>query len=143
MTRRDLVLPVALFALVSIIAVLAAGCGVSDPRERILQDRARWNVTVLSWSQGEDGTVTIGTRLSGPPNSALEELTVRLQLFDSDSQVIESVWHSFDLSDVQRGGPADKIVRVGEFPHEVFGAGIDQVLAPTVEEEARIKELQP
>ena len=143
MTRHNLVLPVALFALLSIIAVLAAGCGSTDPKERILQDRARWNVTVLSWSQAEDGTVTISARLSGPPNSGLDELTVRLQLFDSDSQVIESVWHSFDLSDVQRGGPADKIVRVREFPREVFGAGIDPVLVPTAEEESRINELQP
>jgi len=143
MIRPNLARVVALLAVLATVAVLTAGCGSSDPKERILQDRARWDVTVLSWSQGDDGTVTIGTRLSGPPNSGLDELTVRLQMFDSESRVIESTWHTFDLSDVPRGGPADKIIRVREFPQEVFGAGIDSVRVPTAEEESRIRELQP
>ena len=143
MIRRNLARAVALVAVVATLAVLIAGCVPVDPKEGILQDRARWDVVVLSWSQGEDGTVTVSTRLSGPPNSRLDELTVRLQMFDSESRVIESVWHTFDLSDVPRGGPADKIIRVRQFPHEVLGAGIDPVLAPTAEEESRISELQP
>ena len=142
MNRIKLVRAVSLLSLLGILAALVAGCGPSDPKESILQDRARWNVSVLSWSQSDDGTVTIGTRLSGPPNSKLSELTVRVQLVDADSEIIETVWHTFDLSDVQRGGPADKIVRIGEFPQEVFGAGIDLVLSPTAEEEAQISELQ-
>ena len=142
MIRRNLARAVVFVALPAVAAALAAGCVPTDPRERVLQERARWNVTVLNWSQGKDGTVTIGTRLSGPPNSRLDELTVRVQLFDPASSVIESVWHTFDLSDVQRGGPADKIIRVREFPREVFGAGVDPVLAPTADEESRISELQ-
>jgi hypothetical protein len=143
MRRIHLVRAVSLLTLLALLAVLAAGCGPGDPKEGILQDRARWNVSVLSWSQSEDGTVAIGTRLSGPPNSKLSELTVQVQLVDADSQIIETVWHTFDLSDVQRGGPADKIVRIREFPQEVSGAGIDLVLSPTAEEEAQIRELQP
>jgi hypothetical protein len=142
MIPRSLGRAIAFVALIAVVSLSTTGCGPQDPKERILQERARWNVTVLNWSQGEDGTVTISTRLSGPPNSTLGELTVRLQLFDADSQVIESVWHTFDLSDVQRGGPADKIVRVREFPHEVFGAAVDPVFTPTADEEARISELQ-
>lgn len=143
MIRNKLVRATTLATLLAIVAVVAAGCGDKDPQDSILQDRARWNVAVQSWSQGDDGTVMIGARLSGPPNSKLSELTVRVQLVDSDSQIIETVWHTFDLSDVQRGGPADKIVRVREFPQEVFGAGIDPVLSPTAEERAQISELQP
>ena len=143
MNRLAFVRNVSLLTLLGIFAALSAGCGPSDPKDKILQDRARWNVTVLSWSQSDDGTVTIGTRLSGPPNSKLAELTIQVQLFDSESKVIETVWYTFDLSDVQRGGPADKIVRIREFPQEVFGAGIDLVLSPTAEEEAQISELQP
>ena len=143
MNRNRSVLTLALASTLAILAVVATGCGDRDPKQSILQDRARWNVAVQSWSQGEDGTVTIGARLSGPPNSKLSELTVRVKLVDSESEIIETFWHTFDLSDVQRGGPADKIVRVREFPQEVFGAGIDPVLAPTPEEQAQISELQP
>jgi hypothetical protein len=142
MNRIKFVRTVSLATMLAVLAVLAAGCGSGDPKESILQDRARWNVSVLSWSQSDDGTVTIGTRLSGPPNSKLAELTIQVQLVDSESQIIEAVWHTFDLSDVRRGGPADKIVRIREFPQEVFGAGIDLVLSPTAEEEAQISELQ-
>ena len=143
MIQRQLARASLLAASLAILAALASGCGPSDPKEGILQDRARWDVTVQSWSQAQDGTVTIGTRLSGPPNSKLSELTVRVQLVDSDSQIIETVWHTFDLSDVQRGGPADKVIRVSEFPQEVSGAGIDPVYTPTAEEQAQIRELQP
>ena len=143
MIQRPLARASSLAALLAILAALASGCGPSDPKEGILQDRARWDVTVQSWSQGQDGTVMIGTRLSGPPNSKLSELTVRVQLVDSDSQIIETVWHTFDLSDVQRGGPADKVIRVREFPQEVSGAGVDPVYTPTAEEQAQIRELQP
>lgn len=143
MIRQPLARTLSLATLLAILAVLAAACGESDPKEGILQDRARWDVTVQSWSQADDGTVTIGTRLSGPPNSKLSELTVRVQLVDSDSQIIETVWHTFDLSDVQRGGPADRVIRVREFPQEVSGAGVDPVYSPTAEEQAQIPELQP
>ena len=59
MNRINFVRTVSLVTLLAILAVLAAGCGPSDPKESILQDRARWNVSVLSWSQSDDGTVTI------------------------------------------------------------------------------------
>lgn len=143
MIRKQTARTILRASLLAIFAVLAVGCGESDPKEGILQDRARWDVTVQSWSQSQDGTVMIGTRLSGPPNSKLSELTVRVQLVDSDSEIIETVWHTFDLSDVQRGGPADKVIRVREFPQEVSGAGVDPVYTPTAEEQAQIRELQP
>jgi len=131
-----------LLAATALTALCAVGCGgVTDPRQRVLDQRARWNVQLLSWSQSPDGTVTLGARLSGPPNSDLEQLTVRVQLYDADENVIGSEWHSFDLSDVERGGPVDLNVRIREFPHEVAGAGFDLVLQPTAEEESHIPEL--
>jgi hypothetical protein len=143
MITHNSVCIIAYATLLALFGVIAVGCGSKDPKESILQDRARWNVSVQSWSQGKDGTVTIGTRLSGPPNSKLSELTVRVQLVDSDSQILETVWHTFDLADVQRGGPADRIIRVNQFPHDVSGAGIDLVYSPTAEEQSHIRELQP
>ena len=122
---------------------LAAGCGPSDPRAKVLQQRARWKVTLLSFSQQpQTGTILLSTRLSGPPNSTLQRLTVRIQLSDGDGIVVDRVWHTFDLADVQRGGPADRTVRIPDVPHEIDGAGVDMVLDPSPEEQARIAELQ-
>ncbi len=119
-----------------------AGCAPADPHQRVLKDRARWNVDVLDVSQNNAGTITIATRVSGPPGSNLAQLTVRVQLTGAESEVIESRWHTFDLSGVERGGPADMVIVLPEFAAEVFGAGVDMVLAPTAEERAQIKELQ-
>jgi hypothetical protein len=132
-----------LAALLAIIAIVAAatGCGSSDPAARKLAERARWNATLLSWAQSPDGTVSGTARLSGPPASQLPSLTVRLQIVGEDGQTIEKTWQTFDLSDVERGGPADKRFTIASYPHAVGGIGIDPVLAPTPEERARIPEL--
>lgn len=122
--------------------LVSPACGPSDPQAKILQERARWSVAVLDLSQNEEGTVNISTRVSGPPNSTLGSLTVRVQLTDAEDKVIERVWHTFDLSGVERGGPADLPIRVPDFPEEVFGAGVDMVLTPTPEERTHIEELQ-
>jgi hypothetical protein len=126
-----------------LLALLIIGCGPSDPRQRILDERARWEVALLNWSQSaSDGTVNIAVRLSGPPNSAIDRLTVLVRLADEQDQVIDSVWHTFDLSDVERGGPADKLIRVSGFSEEIYGAWIEPVYQPTPEQEQHIPELR-
>jgi hypothetical protein len=129
-------------ALLAMFALASTACGPSDPKAKILQERARWNVVVLDLSQNDEGTVNISTRVSGPPSSKLRSLSVRVQLTDAEDKVIDRVWHTFDLSGVERGGPADLSIRVPDFPQEVFGAGVDLVLAPTPEEQTHIEELQ-
>jgi hypothetical protein len=126
-----------------LLPVLASCGGPEDPAKRAREQRARWNVTLLDWSQSPDGAVTLSTRVSGPPNSDLDQLTVLVQLFDADENEIDRTWHTFDLSDVQRGGPADKIIRIRDLPGEVAGAGIDPVLDPTADDEPHIPELNP
>jgi len=125
----------------ALLAWAAVACGVSDPRQAVLEERARWNVTVLSLAQKEDGTVHLSTRVSGPPRARLDRLTVRFQLTDDAGAVLDRVWHTYDLDDVHRGGPADKFVRIERFPHEVAGAGVEPVLQPTEEEARHIPEL--
>ena len=128
--------------LLALSALVSTACGPSNPKAKILQERARWNVNVLDLSQNDEGTINISTRVSGPPSSKLRSLTVRVQLTDAEDKVIDRVWHTFDLSGVERGGPADLLIRVPDFPEEVFGAGVDMVLAPTPEEQTQIEELQ-
>lgn len=133
-----------LSAVLLLAAALGAACvGAGDPKQRALEQRARWNVTLLDWSQSSEGAVTLSTRLSGPPNSDLTQLTVRVQLFDQDETVVQSNWHTFDLADVERGGPADKIIRIHDLEGEIAGAAIDLVLQPGPDDEPHIPELSP
>ena len=124
-----------------LIAVGLLGCAPSDPRERVLEQRARWNVTLLSWAQGRDGTLTLNARVSGPVNSDLRQLTVRLLLQDAAGNAVDHEWRTLDLSGIERGGPQDIMLRLTAREVEVEGIGIDTVPAPTADEIPHIVEL--
>jgi hypothetical protein len=126
-----------------LILAAAAACGPGDPRSRILEERARWNVQLLDWVQTEDGAINLSTRVSGPPNSTLRQLTVSFLLMDAAENTVARRWHTFDLSQVQRGGPKDILVSVSAAEHKVEGVGVSLVLEPTPEDEPHIVELQP
>lgn len=133
----------AVVTLCSLLLVGAAACGPGDARSRILEERARWNVQLLDWVQTEDGAINLSTRVSGPPNSALEQLTVSFLLMDAAENTLAREWHTFDLSQVQRGGPKDISVNISAAEHQVEGVGVSLVLEPTPEDEPHIVELQP
>ena len=60
-------------ALVSLALGAALGCGPSDPRLQVLEERARWNVELLGFSSDAEAGITISTRISGPVHSKLEQ----------------------------------------------------------------------
>jgi hypothetical protein len=125
-------------------AVLVAACSSGTAEQKILEQRARWNVQLQNWAEGPDGGINIGTRLSGPPNSPLKRLTVAIVLQDAEGRNVERVWHTFDLSEVQRGGPVDLVINVppsDDRPAAIEGIGIDAVLVPGPEDRAHIPEL--
>jgi len=135
--------PLRFAAAAAVLAVAALACRPGDPRARVLEERARWQATLESWAQSPGpGPVTLAVRLSGPPSAKLERLTVRVQLHDDAGIVMSSLWHTFDLRDVRRGGPADKSIRI-PFDREVAGASVEVVAAPTPEEQANLPELAP
>jgi hypothetical protein len=123
-------------------AAMLAGCGPSDPEQAVLEQRARWDVQVLSWAQDAEGAINISTRVSGPPSSKLDSLTVRIKLLDSAGNVVDTVWHTYDLGKVPRGGPADVIIRIPRASEAVTSLAVDMALIPTAEERAHIEELQ-
>jgi hypothetical protein len=131
----------ALFAILVLLVCLAA-CGPSDPRERVLEERARWRVTLLDWAMGPDGTITLSLRLSGPVRSELERLTVRIVLQDAQGNPVDHEWRTLDVSGVERGGPEDVLLRLEPRGPDVAGIGIDPVPRPGPEEAAHIEELQ-
>ena len=124
-----------------LLAVLAVGCGPSDPRDRVLTERVRWNVDLLDWAEAADGTITLSARVSGPPRSQLDELTVRLLLQDAAGAEVGREWWTIDLSGIQRGGPEDMMLRLAPRQAAVHGIGIDSVPAPTADEQRQIPEL--
>jgi len=126
---------------VLVLAALGPACATGDPRARVLEDRARWSATLLSWAQSPGpGPVTLAVRLSGPPRSKLDRFTVRVQLHDAEGAVLSSVWHTFDLTDVEGGGPADRSIRI-PIDREVAGASVDGVPQPTEAEQSNLPEL--
>lgn len=129
-------------ALVLLAAVLLAACGPSDPREKLMVERARWKVGLLSWVQAPDLSVTINVRVSGPVRSKLERLTVRVEMFDGANQPMGSAWQTLDLSGVQRGVPQDLFIRLPAQAAGVEGIGIDLVPDPGPEDLPHIVELK-
>lgn len=133
----------AALAVAATVFVLAAtSCTSDDSRASVLQERARWTVQVLGMTQSSDGAVGVSTRLSGPTNSSLSTLTVRFRLTDATEATIGEVWHTFDLGDIERGGPADKYVRIPGIAAEVSGVGVELVPYPDDAEVLHIEELR-
>ena len=131
-----------LLASLLLLALWPTGCGPSDPRERILSERARWTLTPLSWSMDENGRITLSARLLGPARSKLDRLTVRIEMRDARGSVVDHEWWTLDLTGIQRGGPKDVLIRLPAREAAVEELTIDPVLQPAPEEIRHIEELQ-
>ncbi len=125
-----------------LLALSSASCGPSDPRERILSERARWTLTPLSWSMSDDGRITLNARLLGPVRSKIDRLTVRIELRDAEGGVVDHEWWTLDLSGIKRGGPKDVLIRLPAREAAVEALTIDPVLQPGPQEIPHIEELQ-
>jgi hypothetical protein len=121
--------------------LLVGACAPSDPQARVHKERARWNVQPLEWVQTREGAVQLSTRISGPPNSKIEALTVRIDLLDTSGQAIRQHWHSFDLTQIPRGGPKDVPIRLPAVEQQVDSVTVQRVLDPDPEQARHIKEL--
>lgn len=127
--------------LLLLVALQAAGCGASDPRQEILDQRARWEVRILNWAQEPGGDLNVSTRVSGPPTTRLDRLTVRFSLLDESGAQTGEHWYTYDLARVPRGGPSDILVRIPGGGRRVDGLAVSLVYEPTDEEARRIPEL--
>ena len=126
----------------SLLALAAAGCSSSDSRREILDQRARWDVRILNWAQEPGGDLNVSTRISGPPNSRLSQLTVRFTLLDAGGGTVAQFWHTYDLSRVPRGGPGDFLVRIPAGARSIDGLAVGLVCEPTDAEAAHMPELE-
>ena len=122
---------------------LIPGCMEGDPAGKILKTRKLWKVDLSSFVLREDGAISAQFRLSGPVNSRLQYLTVKLELLDVSGQVLAYSWESFDLRDVKRGGPVERFITIPGPDGEgmVESIRLDPVHYPEPDEYAHIVEL--
>jgi hypothetical protein len=123
--------------------LLTASCGPSDPTQKLLEERARWDARVLNWAQEPEGGINVSTQIKGPPTSPLRHFTVRLELVDANGDKVGEHWHTFDLEQVPRGAPKDLFIHIEDPGVPVEGLTLHRMPQPTPEEQGRIKELQP
>ena len=90
----------------------------------------------------EDGRITLNARLVGPVRSKIDRLTVRIELRDAQSVVVDHEWWTVDLSGIRRGGPKDVLIRLPAREVAVEELTIDPVLNPGPEEIPNIEELR-
>ena len=136
---RTLRIHVAVLVVCSILG--AAGCGESDPRARILEERERWQVDLASWATGEDGSIRITLQVTGPVKSFLETLTVRLEFIDAAENPYHTHWKALDLSRVQRGTPTEFRIILDPLEQAPEGISVSMMPQPGPEDEPHIVEL--
>ena len=112
--------------LVAVLALagVSGGCQPGDPKAKIQEQRARWTVQPLNWVQTEDGSINLSLRVSGPPSTPLEQLTVRIDLLDAGGGSVGVAWRTFDLAEIPRGGPKDLAVRIPSVEQPVEELGV-------------------
>ena len=120
---------------------MVLACAPADPLVEALEQRNFWQVIPLNWVQDEAGVVSVSVRLSGPQRSGIEQLTVLVRLVDSTGNSVGEHWHTFDLSDIERGGPVDRFIRLRGIP-PADQMDIDTLPVPTAEQQAQMPELQ-
>lgn len=118
-----------------------SGCEPSDPTRRILDERDRWQVVVLSWATGDDGSVRISLRVSGPVSSFLETLTIRIDLVDASEVPYYTHWEVIDVASIERGTPTDLLVMIDPQPQAPEAISMSMMPEPTAEERPHIVEL--
>ena len=124
-----------------VILTALSGCGESDPNARILKERERWQVDVLSWATGDDDSIRISLRVSGPVHSFLEELTIRLDLVDASEACYFTHWEVLDVGSIERGTPTNRLVIIDPQPQAPEAISMSTMRQPTADERPHIVEL--
>lgn len=137
MCRRRAAAPFALWLAVA----LLVGCAPSDPTQRALNERSRWQVTLLSWTQHSSGEIDASLRVSGPRTTSLSTLTIKLLMMNEAGDAVDQEWHSIDLTVIEGGGPEDVFVRIPARDFEVQGLALDLLQQPAEADRDRIPEL--
>ena len=127
--------------LVCLASVATVGCAPTDPRLKLLKERARWNVELLGFSSDPESGITISTRISGPVRSSLKQLSCRISMYDEQGVLISEEWHVLELDGIKRGTPTDYLLKLEPRARDVDRMSLDVVHNPAPEDEPHIVEL--
>jgi hypothetical protein len=133
---------VALGVVTAIALASVAGCGASDPRTAVLEDRALYSVALTSWADRGDGTLVASVRISGPVHSKLRELTFEVQGRDAQNEIVLSEWVTVDLSEMVRGTPLEQSLILETYGLPLEGLAIDLHPNPDPEALTELEELR-
>jgi hypothetical protein len=119
-----------------------AGCEPADPRQAVIEERARWTVSPKGFVETEDGRIKLSISVSGPARSSIEQLSFRIDLRDERGESVGGEWRTIDLASIPMGTGTDLSLTLTS-PTEGFAEiSIDRVLAPGPDDTPHIKELQ-
>ncbi len=127
-------------------AVLVVGtalaCSRTPDPSALLEDRARYQVELVSWVARPDGRIAATLRVRGPVRTRLDRLTVEIVRFGWGGERIGSDWVSLELGERPSGLTVEKVVVLpGEPMPEALGVDLHAHPAPEIL--SRLKELQP
>ena len=125
---------------IPLILALSA-CAPADPHRKVLEERARWAVNLEGWATREDGTITAEFLVKGPVRSDLRQLTVRVEFYGPQGELLEQRWKTLDLSRVSMGTPTRMTLSFAPPEGQVEGLAVVHVTNPSSEEERHIPEL--
>jgi len=121
-------------------AVVAHGCGPSDPAEKILAERARWTVSLQRWFPQEED-VFLSLRVQNPRGATLERLTVQVLFLDPGENVVEERWEALAVEDLRTGAAEDRSLIVPAPASGFDAVAVILVTAPDEAQRSRIVEL--
>ena len=130
-----------------LVAVVAAstlaGCAPSDPRAKILEQRAQWSVEPLDWATTPENAVQMTVRVTAPARgSDLDRLTFRIDLVGDTGAVADSEWKTIDLTELGARGSKEYMLRLARREFTIVEVRVDPVATPTPDDEQHIDELR-
>ncbi len=122
--------------------LIAASCSDPDPMQKILQERMRYEVDLLSWAIMENKNIVANVRVSGPKESAIRSLTVRFDQFNENKDLMKTNWIPFDCAELKETGSRDFTIILECGDEKVSFLVADIEVKPSSESLRNIKELE-
>ena len=116
-------------------------CEEESPLNKVLRQREKFQVEVLSWAIVENQTIIANVRLKGPMRSSLEYITIRFDQYDGSKNLVKKDWIPFDLSELKALGSKDYTLSIECGSTSVSHLAALVLYEPSKEDMKNLKEL--